>query len=610
MWVRVSKVLSPGWVVALASSGLLIIGQISITQLSLSGFDITDESSYLNSIKWANHYKYNVTSYGQFYALFFDLLGERWDLLRTANSWAMWALAAIFGYLLLERIQTIWSWEATLSSRVLLSIVFGSLSGFALNWWLPTPNYNSLAWQGILIFACGLLVFSKIGHWSSLILGLGLATTFIAKPTSAAALVLILLIVHTPKTKPLLALFASSGLVSFLALTVWATLIDGSLVQYVNRLAVGLEFVRLLDGDHIPRLQDTGPVLAVTLDPLIYLNQAGIIGLGSTVFFLTLIMILSRYLGDHWYFLILFWLAVLGLGFVFSYTVQAQAGGPMGQLVYVIPASTILFGVWASIMLRISGTKAAGPESGAKENTKLAIGLFLLPVAFAFGTNNNYWRLGSFLGIFLIAAAVLGAQLMISRLGLGEKASKQILLIQLLSGLLVLVASLGLVAQSPYRQSASVFDMIPSSVISGISTTSEIELYLSQVKSAALDNGFVPGTPLIDNSSHPGAGFAMEALPLGSPWVIGGHRGSADLARAQFALYSPGCLSRAWVLDEPEGPRRVLDFSTEGFEVSPSTKYQQVAVFYNPLRQTEQVLYKPISGQSNSVKTICIQMRK
>ena len=73
-------------------------------------------------------------------------------------------------------------------------------SGFAMlvfvyfnhYFWLPTPSYNSLALQSLMIAATGLLLMERDGSRESLtgcmLLGIGGWLAFMAKPTTAIAL--------------------------------------------------------------------------------------------------------------------------------------------------------------------------------------------------------------------------------------------------------------------------------------------------------------------------------------------------------------------------------------------------------------------------------------
>jgi hypothetical protein len=83
-------------------------------------------------------------------------------------------------------------------------------------------------------------------------------------------------------------------------------------------------------------------------------------------------------------------------------------------------------------------------------------------------------------------------------------------------------------------------------------------LFFGKLKAAMEKEGFKPGDPVIDWTGHsPGILYAVQAQPLGQPWLLGGYPGSNRYALQALRRMPCSKLARAWVLLEPDGPRHL-----------------------------------------------------
>jgi hypothetical protein len=227
-------------------------------------------------------------------------------------------------------------------------------------------------------------------------------------------------------------------------------------------------------------------------------------------------------------------------------------------------------------------------------NLRLVVGIGLTPLAFAFGTNNNYWQASSAIGGMYFLSAALVVTFINSEYFVGSNSPFGVQLISLGAGIAVAATTVLGAMNFPYRQASPVFDMVPSSQIPGIFVGTETNSYFQELSKIKESSGFQRGTPLIDNTgASPTAIYIIGGLPLGSAWLIGGYPGSGDLAEAQLRLQTQQCLDSAWILDEPTAPRRVFNFKAQSFSLAPSNAYEAVGSAKNPLTGGTQILYRP-----------------
>ena len=156
------------------------------------GFDFTDEGFYLNWISHPFNYSASLSQFGFLYHPLYQLVGGDIAALRQANVMLNFCLGWSAGWALLSRIFGVrtlsvlpkFAISAGMASSGLLSLVFAGM-------WLPTPSYNSLAFQGLLITAAGLFLVDKTSSRASMVgcvlIGVGGWLVFMGKPTSAAA---------------------------------------------------------------------------------------------------------------------------------------------------------------------------------------------------------------------------------------------------------------------------------------------------------------------------------------------------------------------------------------------------------------------------------------
>ena len=582
--------------VSLFSSSILLVAfQVFVISMSLRGLDLTDEGYYANSISWAQQYKFGVTGFGNFYAILFHLFGSSWPAVRLVTNLANWLLWVVLGLLSIKLIgdQANKSFHWTI--WVFFSLASGALSSLVLNLWLPTPNYNTLAFQAVTIFVCGLLTSRVWGRIGIPVIGAGLFLSFVAKPTTTVFLVAILALVILRKSRAAFFDFIASGIVSLVLLLAWAMYLDGSVVEYLNRLAIGLSFTALLDGGQIVWSDNWASALAAALWPFAGLNLAQIAYIAFATFSL-LSLFLNRLFGpasNHGVKRFMYFLGSSGFLLSLMLLYMSREPGYFGQ-VTVVGLLAMLLSVVFGIVYRGRDSKFLDQSLIDSANLRLVFGIGLTPLAFAFGTNNNYWQASSAIGGMYFLSAALVVTLINPKHFVGSNSPFGAQLILVGAGVAVAATTVLGAMNFPYRQASPVYEMVPSSQMPGIYVGTEAEKYFQELSNIEEASGFQRGTPLIDNTgASPTAIYIIGGLPLGSAWLIGGYPGSGQLAEAQLRLYSQQCLNSAWILDEPTAPRRVFSFNSNSFSLAPSNTYEAVGYAKNPLTGGTQILYRP-----------------
>ena len=229
---------------------LMVLGWL--LKYSAYGIDFTDESLYLVWISNPFIYSVSVTQFGFIYHPLYILLGGDIAVLRQANILITLGLAWSLVYAFLTSIA-----PGLKNNRLILLTVSAGVATsvfFYFHSWLPTPSYNSLALQSLLISGIGLLLIEKTSHCANrlgaLLIGAGGWLAFMAKPSTALALALgvfVYMLFSRKFSIRMLLLAIASALVFLLAS---ALLIDRSILRFVERICSGLEFARHLGGGH------------------------------------------------------------------------------------------------------------------------------------------------------------------------------------------------------------------------------------------------------------------------------------------------------------------------------------------------------------------------
>lgn len=367
-------------VVALAGSVAIVGLMLGASQ---RGLDFTDEGFYLASIADPGAYSTTVSQFGFVYHPLFELLGSDIVRMRQAN------ILVTFGIAFLLAEVAVRGLSATRLQRAAMAAAFATASLMMFSHWLITPSYNSLALQSAMLTMAGVVCVMdaepiKAGWW---LIGVGGAVALLAKPTTAVALavVVVLCLVLTRK----LAIRGAMGtvLISGGVLVVSALLIDGSISAFVDRIADDADLIAKLDGGHSVgeaiRIDRLDPGLRLTV---VVLLVAGCIALAA------------------------YGLQAISRGKVIVAAVSVLAGcaavglvvcGHVWELFETNPQRALLM---ASVPIAAVVIFRRKPPL---QQGVLFAAFLILPTVYAFGSNGNYWAVGGSAVVFWAIAALV-----------------------------------------------------------------------------------------------------------------------------------------------------------------------------------------------------------
>jgi hypothetical protein len=517
------------------------------------GFELTDEGFYLIWISRPWDFDASVSQFGYIYHPLYLLLGGSVALLRSANIILLFGLGLLAGYALFwslgrgragrsSRIVWLCSAAATAASTLLL---------FAA--WLPSPSYNSLTLQSLMVTATGAVLAGRDRSVVSLLgwclLGAGGAVTFMAKPPSAlflAGLVLLYLAVAGKLTGRGLGIAVAA---SVLVLTAIAIAIDGSPFAFVERIIAGKQLSDTLQAGH-----GVGEIFR--WDPMDSNNKAG---------------------ASFSYFMLASFLSV---GFVLLWRR------------YIWPWSVIAnLAILTAIVLALVGVWFPNPSSGAIQPNQLlgiafgiALALFvspglhalmtrdlvaalllllLLPIAYAAGTNTNLWAAAGRAGVFWLMAGLAIAAAAAAR----DREWEAMPLVATLALLIPCYVLTGAM-DAPYRQMRAlplqVVDTELSEKGAHLLLSEETSAYIGRIRKVAANAGFRGGDSLIDLTGvNPATAFFLNARPPASVWMAGAYPGTETYDIAALRRTPCAVIAESWVLLEeplssPVSPAAIL----------------------------------------------------
>ena len=218
-----------------------------LLKFSQYGIDFTDESYYIVSISNPFIYDWSASQFDYIYHPLYQLLCGNIATLRQANILITFGLAwllvnTFFGVLVPGSLPG-------KLERLIITLGFATVS-LVFREGLPTPSYNSLALQALLVAATGLLLAESGPSRSSLLgyvlIGLGGWLAFMAKPSTAAGLAILAGMFLLLARKLNIRLLLVSVGVALLFLMLSALVIDGSLFKFIDRVKIAVEFADYL----------------------------------------------------------------------------------------------------------------------------------------------------------------------------------------------------------------------------------------------------------------------------------------------------------------------------------------------------------------------------
>lgn len=541
MWARTANPIYKFIIYLAFITTVLVI--LNVSRLAGVGVDLTDEGYYLNWISNPWIYKYYVSQFGFVYHPIYKALGNSIINLRLTNLFISFGLSWLLCFLVLRKL--------TATTNINLFLISCCLALPSLNilmitgYWLPTPSYNSLNFQGCLIVVIGLFLTNyetkNSAIFASILIGLGGWLVFMAKPSSALVLAVTTLVFLMPTFKKAWPIFLGAAFVSFLLLVISALLIDGSIPQFIKRFQGGFLLLSTLsDGYGASSLIRLDLFKTSTNFKLFFLLSTLLI----TLFF-HFCECRKYYLSNAIFILITFLILYALLNELHPNIQSIRVSGYHSLILLSVPLGAFL-----------STALTESKNLNNKPNFKFLLLLLFMPYVYAVGTGNNYWQTASGALIFWILVALLFL-------------SKEQLKLGLLTVLVVFVVAfsskaISIAMQFPYRQSEAIFNQstkyTDTRTMQTLMLSKDTSTYLKTINNLSKAHGFKPNTPVIDlTGHHPGALYSMQAKAIGLAWMSGGHPKSN--LHVEMALYQASCLdiASAWLLLEKDGRRRISE---------------------------------------------------
>jgi len=508
------------------------------------GFDFSDEGLYLNWVQAPYLYKDSVTQFGFVYHWALNPLVGSVPALRIANATMTLACAwlACVATLISCRFE-----GTSFRSVALLALPLAFTAMLQIGDLSATPSYNSLNLQALLLTAAGISLIAASRKRSAqlgwVLLGFGGWLMFMAKPTTAvvAGLLSLVFLVTARKARffPILAVVA----LCCLLLAASAIAIDGSLSAFIDRLAHSAALAGKMDNSYtLQGLFRSSALRLSQRDWIIVLITAGCISLAIVATQSgSLPALLGVTLGSA------FFCLVPALSLAGILPVHSAGWQPTYRLyILAVPLAAGLAMIYEGFCGRLSFP--------ALRPVALAAAFALLPFAYTFGSNGDYWNASAAAGLFWVLSAIVLMRSCVPQLHMLAVIPIAV------SALAITVTVLSIGIDNPYRQTQSLRHQ-GSKVLLG-SSGSEMMLaddfatYIREARRIAEAGGLEVGDPIIDLSGHyPGLLFALGAKAVGLPWIVGGYEGSEGLVRDALTNVTCEELVSSWLLREPNGPR-------------------------------------------------------
>jgi hypothetical protein len=528
------------WAVVVALVAALEI--CVVIAASRHGFDFTDEGFYLNSIARDSEGASHVSTFGQVYRPVASALDGDVRALRWFNISVIVLAGGVLGWALVTRGSCRRGGARWTTCSAIGATAASTLGFFGTG--LLTPSYNSLAATGVLLVASGLVLACAAPSSrrrtaaTAALIGLGGVITFLGKPGAAMATAVVVgvaLLVSGPQGRravpPSLAIAGSSLLV-----VSWAQ--TGSLLGLVHRMRQSVEDARALKAGHDLASAVTSFGLPQTSDRAVVVWVA----LASVAFAWACIWLTSG--KQRWA-----WILVAG---TLALLVAYWLFGRVGTVSYFVPTRALV--IAAAPLGLIGAALLMGHRRADRATRILAIALCLLPHAWIFGSNNDYWHGASLLYVLWFAGGVV-------LLGTHLDRRSTAPVVAALPMVLITAAVIAAALAAPYRQVVPVFAQETPARVGPSGTlllAPDFARAIEHFRREAREAGLTPGTPVIDLTGQmPGLIYALEGEAAGAPWIIGGYPGSDAVAVRTLARTSCATLARSWLIQEPGGTRAI-----------------------------------------------------
>lgn len=211
--------------------------------------------------------------------------------------------------------------------------------------------------------------------------------------------------------------------------------------------------------------------------------------------------------------------------------------------------------------------RTPGPMSGSERADFGLMALLLsLPLIYSAGTNNSILKHSVMASMFAYCAVYLRLYVLRRK---GMLNAFVLAISVCLLCLPALAAQLLAMTQVKYtyRQLTGLGTQNHPVLLAGGTSTVLVdagtEQSLREILALAHAAGFQPGQDVLDlTGDGPGIIYALGANPLGTPWMLGGYKGSTVATIRIIDKIDPAALRHAWLLTSSDNPLRLTDWET------------------------------------------------
>lgn len=569
------------------------------------GIDVTDESFYILSISFPSQWTAIVPTsfFGHVYHPIAYILGYDLQALRAWN-FVITVVISIFSIQIIIK-NTLLKIGQDRYFLLLISIVLSAITLCSFNLGMLTPNYNSLAFQGLLVALIGLIWCTKAetitGTLGIIFLSVGGLLASLAKPTSGILLAFAVLISAAIFDKNHFKKLLVAGLLSAFLLLAFVYIVDGSLLNFANRLRTSLDLLQTLGSG-----QSFNKIFRIDLLGLNYPHYLAAAFLSGLVYLLARLGSSSNTKFKMAYYLLI---VTFSVGAVY-----VGLGGYANEL--PLKFSKPIFFLFSTFNLLFIFTISNSVLRFIKSPKSIFLTILLLsfPHIYAFGTNANYWFNGAHAALFWVLSCFVP-------LSYVEPLNLRVKFAVALATVTLFISSFFInhAITQPYRQSESLRGYakeVQFGPSGKVSVSNDFYKYFSEVLKTADTANFKKNTPMIDlTGQSPGILYLINAKPLGQPWLVGAYPGSDELAVTSLALEECSTLAEAWLLAETDGPRSLNASKVlRSYGADMSLDYQAIGTFstapytggYAEVR--DQTLLKPLRSTLEATQS-CLETR-
>ena len=538
------------------------------------GIDFSDEGYYLVVAQDPFNNALSLSRFKYYTSLLYKMVGGN---IAHFRSIGLLILLGLTNLLVLSIIKLWTKIDYQKQSQTQILISFTTINFCALVFyysWLLTPAYNWLALISCLLIAIGgfstkLVDYSlvekknfKIIFWPVVSISAGLVLLFLAKPSSAVALGIILCLVglFLFERRELIQLMATTMVCSGILFSIHVFVFESGYSLLVNDYKAAMEYTRHLESGH----------------GIIYLIESGIKDFARipiylmTYSWISMVLIAMYFIYKNWVVKLnesfqlklkverIVILAIISAFWIQGFYKGLWNGGYIdGMKIGYAGLNFTIIIVLCSIIYKPALFGDFIFKKVERRFMIMILFLITIPLVCSFGSGSLIIKKSSLWFLFY-AIGILWMCYYVEREQKLKLMSHFAAFILMLSSVFIIRGAMTV----PYRMSDPLKEhTIPVTSIgspSKILVNAPSASYINGLKNLANTNGWTKQSYLLDMTGEtPLASYILNAKPLGRAWLLGGYPGSETATLSVLKKIDKEILQNSWILLAPNGPRRI-----------------------------------------------------